>query len=509
MGNRNGQLFVIDGDLTQLHCDAILVPVDRSLHATGTWSGLLGSAGRIEDAEVPAGWGDDVRAFRYRTPQSGPQIWLGCIGAFDAPSDWYAQGLVDFIERVSADWSLDADAHRPRVAVNVGGSGAGGLAHDKGHLFRTIVPALAEAAARLDVDVALVCWGEKQYAAAQRVRKLQPRAAEAVDSRGEALGAAAESIAQQARSSDLVLFVGAGVSMGAGLRSWQGLLDELLLRIDKPIEDPERLRQLDVRDQAHLISKHFATPEGYRAAFSDLLDSGRYSLAHGLLASLRTREAITTNYDDLYERAASTAGRTCAVLPYEPVLKHDRWLLKLHGTVDRPEEIVLTRHDYLGLSARAGALFGVLQAMLMTRHMLFVGYSLTDDSFHQVMHEVRQARGGLPGKLGTAIVLFDDPLLEELWGDELNIVAIAPRPSAGLSAADIATAARDLDRLLDHVGLLAADVTSFLLDPTYASMLDDEERALSKELAEAASLVKSGSGPIAERLQEQFARLGA
>ena len=458
---------------------------------------------------MPAGWGGDVRAFRYRTPQSGPQIWLGCIGAFDSPPDWYAQGLVDFIERVCAAWPLVAGAHRPRVAVNVGGSGAGGSAHDKGHLFRTIVPALSEAADRLDVDVALVCWGEKQYAAAQRARKWQLRPAEAVDSRGAALRTAAEFIAKVAQSSDLVLFVGAGVSMGAGLKSWQGLLDELLLRADQPIADTERLRQLDVRDQAHLISKHFATPEGYRAAFSGLLESRRYSLAHGLLASLRTREAITTNYDDLYERAASTAGKTCAVLPYEPVLKHDRWLLKLHGTVDRPDEIVLTRHDYLGLPARAGALFGVLQAMLMTRHMLFVGYSLTDDSFHQVMHEVRQARAGVPGKVGTAIVLFDDPLLEELWGDELDIVAIAPQPSKGPSAADVSAAARDLDRFLDHVGLLAADVTSFLLDPTYASMLDDEERALSKELAEAAFLVKGGSGPIAKRLQEQFARLGA
>ena len=59
----------------------------------------------------------------------------------------------------------------------------------------------------------------------------------------------------------------------------------------------------------------------------------------------------------------------------------------------------------------------------MTKHMLFVGYSLNDDSFHRVMHEVRQVVGNKPRqKLGTALVLFRDPLLDRSWGDVLDIV---------------------------------------------------------------------------------------
>lgn len=73
---------------------------------------------------------------------------------------------------------------------------------------------------------------------------------------------------------------------------------------------------------------------GTSSVFADLLRTGGYSLAHGLLASLHTREAVTTNYDSLYETATRTANRTCAVLPYEPVLDQHRWLLKLHGTVE-------------------------------------------------------------------------------------------------------------------------------------------------------------------------------
>lgn len=498
-------MFVIDGDLTKLFCDAILIPVDRRLWVTDTWKHLLGFEGRPPDVRPPEDWGDTVRAMPYRTEDGAPHVWLGYIGNWSAPDSWFADGLVEFIDRASA---AEPD-RRLRLAVNVAGSGMGGSAHDQGRLFSTIVPALHDAAERTGNDVVLVCWGEQQYAAAQRVRARLGAPAFPPD-RHSRLETSATQLAECARRAELVLFVGAGVSMGAGIRSWQGLLDGLRGLTSTPLPDDERFADLDVRDQAHLIRRHFESSEAYQQAFSTLLATSRYALAHGLLASLRTREAVTTNYDGLYEMAASTAGRTCAVLPYEPVVKQDRWLLKLHGSVTHPGDLVLTRDDYLGLPSRAGALFGVVQAMLLTRHMLFVGYSLTDDSFHKVMHEVRQARVGVDGKVGTALVLFDDPLLEELWGDDLEIVAMAPRPAGGEpTGTEVAEAALRLDLFLDRVALLSADVSSFLLDPTYESMLDGEERELSLALRRVAEIAESGNGPIAHLLRPIVERLGA
>lgn len=143
---------------------------------------------------------------------------------------------------------------------------------------------------------------------------------------------------------------------------------------------------------------------------------------------------------------------------------------------------MLTRTDYLSLPAWLSALFGILQALLLTRHMLFVGYSLKDDSFHKVMHEIRLARGSVNGvrtsraaDLGTASLLDQAPLLAELLEDELAVESCCP--ADGVCPADWTSRQRVrwLELFLDRVALLACDVSPFLLDPTYRSMLDDGE----------------------------------
>ena len=249
-----------------------------------------------------------------------------------------------------------------------------------------------------------------------------------------------KNLADHARDGNLVLFVGAGVSMGAGLSSWSELIEGLAAEgrkaNDKPL-DGERLLALDVRDQAAILANRLGEGRYREAVVERIGSTSRYALGHGLLASLGSMENVTTNYDTLFETALGGPEK-CSVLPYAPVSRGKPWLLKLHGSVDKPDHIVLTRSEYLGLPERAGALFGILQAMLLTRHMLFVGYSLTDDSFHKVMHEVRRARSNTDSKanVGTTLLLTGDPLLEEMWESDLDFVAMsrAPLPAQARAA---------------------------------------------------------------------------
>jgi hypothetical protein len=81
------------------------------------------------------------------------------------------------------------------------------------------------------VDVVLVTRGMAMYAASQIARRRAdtPRPLrELIDSpQPERLEHVVAELAESARRRRLVLFVGAGVSMGAGAPSWQELLNDL------------------------------------------------------------------------------------------------------------------------------------------------------------------------------------------------------------------------------------------------------------------------------------------
>src|SRR5690606_2621055 len=167
--------------------------------------------------------------------------------------------------------------------------------------------------------------------------------------------AAAEQLAGRVPG-QLGLFVGAGISMGAGLPGWRELLIEVAARLDDG-ELAEELavvlaeRRVDPLDAASLLAARLgqdatAGDRALREAVAEVTRAvPRHALAHGLLASLGVARAVTTNYDDLYERARDGARLPVAVLPYARPDADAAWLLKLHGDVDHVEDIVLTRQD--------------------------------------------------------------------------------------------------------------------------------------------------------------------
>src|SRR5207302_1720368 len=136
-------------------------------------------------------------------------------------------------------------------------------------------------------------------------------------------------------------------------------------------EELNSLQQLDPRDQARVIETRLTRAE-LRKSVEGILTRDHYSLAHSLLACLPVTEFVTTNYDQLFELAYHSLGADLRVLPYESDKNASAWLLKLHGSVGRGD-LVLTRSDYLELMRSRAALAGIVQAMLITRHMFFVG----------------------------------------------------------------------------------------------------------------------------------------
>lgn len=530
-----GHVFVVRGDLTLLHCDARLFPTDSQFQITSLFGREVGlDDGGFLDIEP---WEADERT-RLFDAAVVPQTWLGRIALERvlpderAVADWFAGGIRAFVEQALIKVRTKNLGRPPLLAINLVGTGDGGAHLRKGLVLDAIFEEVRSICSESTVDLAVVCWDASAYAAAQRarqhafsvydsaVRAAVPIASEAGGNwdfgpRTAMLHEHAGRLAAHTRAGRLSLFLGAGVSAGAGIPSWAQLLTAINRELGHEAVDEARATRLDPRDFAALVERRFQTSRGKNPDFgktlASKLRSDRHSLQHGLIAALPVHEVVTTNFDNLFELAARSAGRTLSVLPADPQPDAERWLLKIHGSVDQPGSIVFTRAAYLDAPREQGALFGLVQAMLLTRHMLFIGYSLSDEDFHEVVYDVRRA---MPGsvrrdKLGTAVTLFEDTLKCELWQDDVDVVAVRDAPTGEPTDVDIAEAARDVERFLDLVGFLTADMARFVLDDAYVDMLNLSEQRLGQTLRSVIDAVDpSDDGPGWKQVNELLHRLG-
>ncbi len=468
-----GHLFVLRGDLRNLACDAWLLPCDSTLFVEPYWFRGL----EVDRADLPTAWPDgatDGVARAAGWPVDRPPPYFTDVVSGPRGVARHLEATTRFVEHV-----LDhGEAHLPRrarplLAVPMVGTGRAGSRRRAGEVANVLLPHLQDLAASHGVDIALVCYDADAYAAAQAAR----RAAEGTRWRGlhPTHIETASALAARARAGRLVLFLGAGVSMGAGLPDWKGLLAALSGRA--ALEDPDgELGRLAYLDQAEALRKALGDSERLGQAVREVVDEHPcHSLGHALLAALPVTEAVTTNYDRLFEQAWADAGADAAVLPYDPSGGRERWLLKMHGCVRRPSDIVLSRRHYLRYEERRAALTGIVQAMLITKHMLFVGFSLQDDNFHRIADAVRRAlqppeEEGRKGVFGTGLTLFRSPLFESLWEGEMRLCPMHPDETSG----DAPAAARTVDIMLDRVAYLTAG-TDHLMDPRFLPLLNEAE----------------------------------
>ncbi|OWK34433.1 SIR2 family protein [Fimbriiglobus ruber] len=455
-----GHVFIVRGDLRKLACDAWLIPTSRRGRPGSEWF-LPGYDGPRQGEPFAD---DGPRAQPLHAAHGRPQPWLGLIGSWGQPVSWYADGAAEFLNTAAAALATAGKPplfgrERSLLALPVVGTGRGGAAARAGEVVQELLPRLQafagrSFAGRREFDVALVCFDAATHAAAQAERAR--RADWPTDLTGP-LKAEADRLAGHALRGELALFLGAGVSMAAGLPSWSGLLDELAIRAGMSNDERTALGELrNALDQATVLERRLShRGETLGRAVTGVLGPRRhYALVHALLAALPVREAITTNYDRLFEDVWSLSDPDgLSVLPGAMKADARRWLLKMHGCLSDPDKVVLTRSSYTRYDERLPALGGMVQAFLVTRHVLFAGFSLTDDNFHRIVDAVRRLRSdgctGHTGHFGTTLSLGAGGLGETLWDQDVRRVRMDERKetAAGFS---FAAAARRLEVFLDY-----------------------------------------------------------
>lgn len=521
----SGHVFVVHGDLTHLACDEWLLPTDRELTLTDGWLPTLRDdavrrgadgvprlatqapdafcTGRQRVLPVP----DELRCTGGTgSPVTRGRPWLLDVGTdADAEPGWLVDGVRAWLDAVGGA-DCRTERARPLLGLPLVGTGGGGAALKRDQVLAELLPALGEHADRHGVDVALVLNDVRDHAAAQDVRHRLGGSAGGLGpwDLDKELVDAADELATCASDGDLSLFLGAGVSRAAGLPLWKDVVDELLDAAG--VDDDERaaVTRLEVPDQAEYVARRLGGGDELRTWVQERFAPRPHALAHALLATLPVRETVTTNWDALFEQAVGDTGRRISVLPYDDPAGADTWLLKLHGDAGRGDDLVIRRSDYLRFGAEQSALAGVVQSLLFTRHMLFVGFSLVDENFIRIADEVTRIvdryggrEDGGSHRLGTTLGLHPDPAKRLLW-PHLDHLVVAP------DQADDRERARGLEVFLDLLSARVGRNQAYLLDERYAGLLEPADRSLAEHLGRiaesGAELREATAWPQVERL---------
>ncbi len=175
--------------------------------------------------------------------------------------------------------------------------------------------------------------------------------------------------------------------------------------------------------------------------------------------------------------------------------------------VNHPEDIVLTRHDYLTYRDSRESLGAIVQSHLFTLKMLFVGFSLTDPNFHVIVStascsssasqfcfhailycaQVKKARQPAgTSSIGVSIQTVRNKLQQEIWDTDITFINMVDpidrdedkkidsnnRRRVGL---------RRLEIFLDYIMWKACDRSSFLFDQSLNTVAGQDEKQNTKE----------------------------
>lgn len=197
---------------------------------------------------------------------------------------------------------------------------------------------------------------------------------------------------------ELAIMVGSGLSMGPDVigdfPGWKGIPRRMLTdcskwmvgwsqrRIDHELAGLEYVASTGDM-LAKLDTLKHALGRNYRRAMGRLFrPAGALpGAAHQALIRTRARALLTTNYDELIERAAGPERTSYSwrrsTDALADLIEGRSVILKVHGCATDPESMVLTRREYDALAANGGYR-AVMEYLLSRYSVLFVGYGMND-----------------------------------------------------------------------------------------------------------------------------------
>lgn len=228
-------------------------------------------------------------------------------------------------------------------------------------------------------------------------------------------------VAQVAQRNSIA-FVGAGLSAGLGMPGWPKLIRQMIDWCEaQGVSLPNKADiEILLNDKKDLLAAANALrskmgDDKYREFLSGvfLRPELKPTEVHELLAGLPFVAAVTTNYDHLVEEGYRKAHPNESVSVFThtdheqlgTALNANRYfVLKAHGSVERPETMVLDSRDYRKLTFKSEGYRTFLRALFLHRTTLFLGFSMTDPELLFLLAELKEI---FEGHVTTHYALMD------------------------------------------------------------------------------------------------------
>ena len=254
-------------------------------------------------------------------------------------------------------------------------------------------------------------------------------------------------------SGEAILIVGAGSSIRVGYPDWPGLLKELEDLTSRWVDDFEPDEQKRANDSlvyAEVLKSYISEETGglgrYYALLQNLFSPKNPPCQdfHKRLVLLPFRGILTTNYDTVLEAALgeiepSSAYDNFLIIDHDSAGRVHEFLMSmnndkrmtqriahLHGKFDPPSSIILSIEDYeraYGLELTANPVQRdsgwtlhrkLLWAVLATRRVVFVGFSMNDLYLNKMLDTVSTDLWGWDKSIHFAIMSISPEDAEDL-----------------------------------------------------------------------------------------------
>jgi NAD-dependent SIR2 family protein deacetylase len=307
-----------------------------------------------------------------------------------------------------------------------------------------------------------------------------------------------------------VAFIGAGLSIGAGLPDWKRLIEQMISWCEEyqiVLPNKNELNQL-------LSEKDFTTladtliecmgKSRYQQFLKEVFRKGKLkpTETHKLLPNIPFSAILTTNYDKLIEGAytATNEGEIPANFTHldtseisNALQSGNFHIIKTHGDIDRVDSIVLGRKEYRELLHNNNAYKIYLQQMIISKTILFLGFSLTDPDLFCILDELRVI---FKDNTSTHYALMDETNLSEIkikqFRTDYNIIIIPYKPSSNLHAevpeflkelikltpkkflTNLDKAKQDLENIDSHYEVIASTNGNFVFKEKYPGASEEK-----------------------------------